>query len=80
MKNDSKSIEVAFSEGGAHGAPRLQLTVPAGLPRAQLAKVIEKLLDRPDLEKLRPRGCLSCLSGLDLNIRERFEHVLTIDL
>jgi hypothetical protein len=81
MKQEhGKSVEVAFTDAGAHGPAQLQLTVPHGMPRADIAKLIEKILVRDDLEKLRPRGCLSCLSGLDLRIRERFEHVLTIDV
>ena len=81
MKQEhGKSVEVAFTDAGAHGPAQLQLTVPHGMPRADIAKLIEKILIRDDLEKFRPRGCLSCLSGLDLRIRERFEHVLTIDV
>jgi hypothetical protein len=81
MKQEhGKSVEVAFTDAGAHGPAQLQLTVPHGMPRADIARLIEKILVRDDLEKFRPRGCLSCLSGLDLRIRERFEHVLTIDV
>jgi hypothetical protein len=79
MKSDARSVEVQFSAAGDNSPARLAVTVPAGTSRAQLAASLGKLFKRPELEKFRPRGCTTCLSGLDLHIRERFEQVLTFE-
>lgn len=78
MKNGKKQVVIGFREATAGSAARIDIEVPSGVARADLAKILVKVI--PDLEKLRPRGCTTCLSGLDINIRERFEHVLTLEL
>ncbi len=70
-------IQIGFRESSANGPARLEIAVPAGTSRVDIAALLQKV--GPSIEKLRPRGCLSCLSGLDINIREQFEHVLTLD-
>lgn len=71
-------IQIGFQEATASGPARLEIAVPSGTKRAELDDILVRVL--PNLEKLRPRGCLTCLSGLDLRIREQFEQVLTLDL
>jgi hypothetical protein len=73
-----RQIHVGFRDADAAGAARLEIAVPQGTTRADLGEVLKHAL--PQIEKLRPRGCLSCISGLDINIRERFEHVLTFEV
>lgn len=70
-------VQVGFRESTAGAPARLEITVPVGTVRADLDDILRRVI--PNLEKLRPRGCLSCLSGLDINIREQFEHILVID-
>lgn len=57
---------------------KLELVVPHGTKLAQIAKLRESLFT--DLVKRLPRGCLACLSGEPLVIRERLENVLRVDL
>lgn len=71
-------IEVGYRDACDTQRARIDVTVPGGMTRKDLHAVLERVL--PDLERLRPRGCLACLSGLDINIRERFEQVLIVDL
>ena len=70
-------VEIGFREAGPSGAARVEIAVPAGTTRADLKGILQKIL--PNIEKLRPRGCLACLSGLDIHIREQYEQVLTLD-
>ena len=75
MKNH---IKIGMNDANAGGPAKLEIAVPHGTTRADLGAILQKVL--PNIEKLRPRGCSGCLSGLDINIREQFEHVLTLDV
>ena len=55
----------------------LEIVVPHGTKIRDLTKLDHIFKDI--IGKL-PRGCGSCLSGEPLNIRERLEHVIRIDL
>ena len=70
----ARFAEVGYSE--KYG--RLELSVPYGTRTVELAKVSERLF--VDVLSRLPRGCQACLSGEDLFIRERLEHVLRVDL
>jgi hypothetical protein len=61
-----------------NGKGQLELAIPYGMKTAELAKLREALFT--DLIGRLPRGCPACLSGDNLVIRERFEHVVQIDL
>jgi hypothetical protein len=80
MIKDGKKVSVGFSEASAGSPATLSLTVAQGTPRAEALALIERLLKRPEIERLRPRGCQSCISGLDLRIRERFEQILEVEV
>ena len=66
-------VELAYSKAG-----RLELVVPHGTRIADVAQLRETLFT--DILQRLPRGCQACLSGDNLNIRERFEHVIRVDL
>ncbi len=70
-------VQIGFRDATALSNARVEIAVAAGTTRAELKDILQKVL--PNIEKLRPRGCLACLSGLDINIREQFEQVLTLD-
>jgi hypothetical protein len=58
--------------------PTVELTVPAGTPFKSLVVDSGWLLDI--VRGLGPKGCEVCLSGRELLIRERFEHVVNVTL
>jgi hypothetical protein len=66
-------VEVAYD-----GTAGIEVVVPHGTTLADLAKVWPRLVE--DLAGRLPRGCTGCQSGDNLIIRERFEHVLRVDL
>jgi len=70
----ARLAEVGYSEKYR----RLELSVPYGTKAAELAKLSDRLF--VDVLTRLPRGCQPCLSGEDLFIRERLEHVLQVDL
>jgi hypothetical protein len=58
---------------------RVSVTVPSGTTLAEALKLHE-VLSSDVLSKVSPRGCQPCLSGVDLNIRERWEEIIQVDL
>jgi hypothetical protein len=71
----ARVAEVGYSKD----LQRLEVVVPHGTRLKDLSKIFERL-SADDLVGRLPRGCLSCTSGDHLNIRERFEHVIHVDL
>ena len=69
--------EILISREGA--IPVVELVIPHGTKLTELVKISE-LISREINPKISPRGCQTCLSGLDFRIRERFEEVIRIDL
>ena len=69
--------EIFISREGA--MPVVELVIPNGTKLSDLIKV-QELLSREINPKISPRGCQTCLSGLDFRIRERFEEVIRVDL
>lgn len=74
MEKGTRFAEIGYSE--KYG--RLELSVPYGTKVAEFAKVSDRLF--ANIVSRLPRGCQACLSGEDLFIRERLEHVLRVDL
>jgi len=74
VKEDMRVAEIGYSEKYA----RLELALPFGTKVAEFAKVSDRLF--ADILSRLPRGCQTCLSGEDLFIRERLEHVVRVDL
>ena len=57
----------------------VELVVPHGTKTADLHSIISKLQTNNIVARL-PRGCNTCLSGANWNIRERLEWVVRVDL
>jgi hypothetical protein len=74
----SRSARVAELQYSPEYA-RLELTLPYGTKAAEFAKLRDRLFMEDIIGKL-PRGCPNCLSGEPFLIRERFEHVVRVDL
>jgi hypothetical protein len=58
---------------------RLSVAVPSGTTLAEAVKLHE-VLSSDVLSKVSPRGCLPCLSGVDIFIHEQWEEILKVDL
>lgn len=69
--------EVFISKEGA--MPVVELVIPHGTKLTDLVK-LQELISSEINPKISPRGCQTCLSGLDFRIRERFEEVIRVDL
>jgi hypothetical protein len=57
----------------------VELILPHGTKTADLHAVINKLQTSNIVSRL-PRGCNTCLSGANWNIKERLEWVVRVDL
>lgn len=75
----TKASERIAEIGYSKDMQRLDIVVPHGTRFADLAKIFDRL-SADDLVGRLPRGCLQCTSGDHLNIRERLEHVIQVDL
>ena len=74
MKN-AQVAEIGYSKQ----TNQLELVVPHGTKSADLHKIIDSLQSKGFVARL-PRGCNTCLSGAQFNIRERLEEVIRVDL
>ncbi len=68
-----QSVELSFIENSPGKA--LEVHVPKGISHKDLQKITLGDL----ISKFRPKGCQTCLSGMDLRIRERLGRVVTIN-
>jgi hypothetical protein len=85
-------MEVAYSDNvvdihiykkGPSGRPLAMVTASPSIPLDKLTGAIQKTVTRnTDLRtKLGLQGCHGCASsGIDLDIRHRFDHVFRVDL
>jgi hypothetical protein len=73
--------EIRLKKNGPNGIPLAEILVDNSVSTDQLSSIIQKVTrDKDLLKKIGLKGCSACKSGLDINIRERFEHVLQVDL
>lgn len=76
-------VEIQVNKAGPSGRPVAIVTSAASVPLDKLTSAIQREVTRnTDLRtKLGLKGCPACAaSGIDLSIRQRFEHVLSVDL
>lgn len=80
----SKTMLADFqiSKVGASGRPHVAVLIDAGVSLDKLVGSLQKEITRNvDLrKKLGLKACAACTSGMDLDIRHRFDHVLQVDL
>jgi hypothetical protein len=74
MAEQQRVAEVGYSEQ----YDRVEIVLPHGTHVADLSKYWQVLAK--DVIGRLPRGCPACLSGQPFSIRERFEHVVRVDL
>ena len=76
-------VDIQINKVGPSGRPVAIVTAAAAVPLDKLTSAIQKEVTRNvDLRnKLGLKGCPACAaSGIDLDIRHRFDHVLRVDL
>ena len=73
--------EIRLKKNGPNGVPLAEILVDSNVSAPQLSSIIQKVTRNKDLlRKIGLKACSACRSGLDINIRERFEEVLQVDL
>ena len=77
MKNTKSVAEVQYSTAGSR--PLVELIVPYGTRLKDIVKA-QEMISKELLPKLTPRGCLPCISGSHIVIRERLENFINVDL
>lgn len=83
MEEADSSVDIQIDKAGPSGRPVAIVTAPASVSLDKLTSVIQQEVTRnSDLRtKLGLKGCSACAaSGIDLDIRQRFDHVLRVDL
>jgi hypothetical protein len=75
-------IEVGITKSGPFGHPRATVFAPGDLPFDTLsAGILKDITRNADLrKKLGLKACLACISGMDIDIRHRFEEVVRVRL
>jgi len=74
------TAEVRISKAGPNGIPYAEISVGT-VSADQMAQIVQKFTrDKDLLRKLGLKACGSCKSGFDINFRDRFEHVLQVDV
>lgn len=82
MATPKSVVDITINKVGSSGRPQATVVVDDSVRLDKLTHVIQKELTRNnDLRnKLGLGSCPACTSGMDLNIRHRFDHVLQVNL
>jgi hypothetical protein len=77
----STTAEVRLKKVGPNGIPLAEILIDNSVSADQLGRIVQRVTrDKDLLKKLGLKACAGCKSGFDINIRDRFEHVLTVDV
>lgn len=73
--------EVRIKKNGPNGIPLAEILVDNSVSATQLGAIVQRVTRNKDLlRKVGLKGCSACKSGFDINIRDRFEHVLEVNV
>ena len=75
-------VDIGIVKSGAAGIPRVTVMVDGATSlEAVSSGLLSQITRNKDLrKKLGLKACLACISGMDFDIRHRFDEVLQIDL
>jgi hypothetical protein len=74
-------VDIRVTKTGPNGTPLAEVLVSKSVTAAQLAGIVRRVTtDKELLRKVGLKACPNCKSGLDIFIRDRFEHVLEVDI
>lgn len=73
---------IQISKSGASGRPAATVLVDAGVSLDKVVGLVQREITRNNSlrKKLGLKACTACISGMDLDIRHRFDHVIQVDL
>ncbi len=75
------TVEVRVSKLGSAGSPRADILVDGKISASQLGSLIQNVTTNKEvLTAAGLRACGGCKSGLDINIRDRFDKVINVQL
>ena len=75
------SADVFVTAKGSTGAPTAELLVDPKVTSAQLGALVQRVATNKDiLAAAGLRACGGCKSGLDINIRNRFEKIFQVEV
>ena len=73
--------EVRVSKKGSSGAPRAEILVDGKISASQLGALVQNVTtNKAVLTAAGLRACGGCKSGLDLNIIDRFQQVINVEM
>ena len=73
--------EIRVKKVGPNGVPLAEILIGNNESASQLGSIIQRVTrDKDLLKKVGLKACPACKSGFDFNIRERFEHILQVDM
>ena len=78
----SSLADIQINKSGPSGRPTATITVDAGVSLDKLSGVLQREITRNVnlRKKLGLKACAGCISGMDFDIRHRFDHVIQVDL
>lgn len=75
------TAEIRVKKVGPNGNPFAEILIDNSVSADQLGQIVQSVTRNKDLlKKLGLKACPGCKSGFDINFRDRFEHVLTVDV
>jgi hypothetical protein len=74
----ANKVEVRLQKKGPRGGPRASIRVPKNTRLESLIK-IQKTIFRDHLPDVGLKPCEGCLSGLDIDIGQIYEQVVTLE-
>jgi hypothetical protein len=82
VAHSDNMVDIHLDKEGPSGRPVAMVTASHSISLDKLTGAIEKAVTRnTDLRaSLGLKPCTTCISGMNIYIRERFDHVLQVDL
>ncbi|HZT31210.1 MAG TPA: hypothetical protein VFA33_15075 [Bryobacteraceae bacterium] len=75
------TAEVRVSKKGPSGGPTAEILVDSKVNASQLGALIQNVTtNKAVLSAAGLRACGGCKSGLDINIRDRFQEVIQVEV
>lgn len=75
------TVEVRVSKKGPAGRPQAEVLVNGKISASQLGALVQNVTtNKAVLSAAGLRACGGCKSGLDLNIIDRFQQVINVEL